>query len=104
MFVDKKKYTKIYKYEDIFLNDTDDPLFSFYQEKNNTLFLGKILQNKIFSFDYFEDFTIQLTQVINLENIIHHICLLPVNYLDVETNEIAKFVYLFIFLIFVWNL
>ncbi len=90
MFVDKNKYTKIHKYEDIFSTDENDPIFTFYQEKNKTLFLGKILKRKIFSFDYYNDHSIQLTQVINLENDIHHICLVPVKFLDLDTNEIIK--------------
>ena len=89
MSVDKKKYTKIHKYEDIF-NDDNDPIFAFYQEKNKTLLLGKILKNKIFSFDYFGNDSIQLTQVINIESNIYHICLLPIKFLDLETNEIAR--------------
>ena len=33
--VDRKNYTKVYKYEDIFLDDENDPIFTFYEQKNN---------------------------------------------------------------------
>ena len=54
--------------------DFNAPLFTFYHKKARTLFLVKKKKDKIFCFDYLNDNSIQLSQVLNLkDNYIYHI-------------------------------
>ena len=75
--------------------DFNAPLFTFYHKKARTLFLVKKKNDKIFCFDYLNDNSIQLSQVLNLkDNYIYHICLAIEEHININAYELAKLVYL----------
>ncbi len=74
-----------------FSSKSDDKIFTFYDEINTMLYLGKRGHDKIFCLNYCKTtHSISCNYSIPVDGAIDRICLLPLEKLDACQNQIAK--------------
>ena len=76
--------------DDDFIVNKNQP-FTFYEKTNRIIYFGKKHLNKIYCLDYDKfNHTIECSQIILIDKIIHEICFAPDWHLDKDKSEIAK--------------